>query len=103
MMLQPKVRNLIAECEKEVVLAIVGGAEQGLRLVDELLVFLDQLRRGIQSFLAVRCDIEIVGRCGAGRQLNFAEMTACKHRRIDESRQGNSFELNITAVLLPNR
>src|SRR5262245_44725142 len=103
MMLQPEVRNLVAECEKEVVFAIVSGAEQRLRLFNELLVFLDKLRRGIQSFLAVCSDIEIMRGHSAGRQFDFAEMMARKYRRIDESRQRNGFELNVTAALLPNR
>ena len=101
--LDAEVRELIAKRQEEVVLPVVGCAEQSSSFSNNPPIFFDDRRRRVQSFVTVRRDLKIVGRRSSWSELDSPEMTACKHRRIHKGRQGNGLELDGIAVGCLNR
>src|SRR5215831_9335466 len=99
-MLQSEMPTVIAEGEKKVIFAIMRRAKQCMRFFHQLLVFVDQFRWSIQSFISIGSNIEVVRRRRARTQVDPAEMLTGEHGRIDESRQRDGFELDIASICL---
>ena len=94
-MLEAKVRDVIAEAVEEMVVAEMLRAEELLGLVGEALVVIEEFGRGIERGGAVGGKIDFLGRIVA--QGNTRKYSPGNHGRIDERGQRNGLEFNFSA------
>src|SRR5262245_55850477 len=76
--LDAKLRELIAKRQEEVILAVVGCAEQSSSFSNNPPVFFDDCRRRVQSFVTVCRDLKIVRRRRSRSEFDSPEVTAGK-------------------------
>src|SRR5262245_47558438 len=86
MVFESEMSDLIAERQKEVIVAVVSRPKERPRFPDELLKLFDNFGRRVKGLVTVRGNIQIVSRLGSGAEIKLTKMAACQDRRIDERR-----------------
>src|SRR3954451_2466996 len=94
-MLQSEVSDVVAESEKEMVVAIMVSAEEPLCLLNELLVFVEDDLRGLESARAIGSHVQFGTRIVGER--NYAEVFAGEYRSIDQLGERDRLETNFVA------
>src|SRR5262245_9656510 len=98
MMLQAKVRRVVAECEQEIIMTIMGCAEERTGLGSEVLIVSNLVGGNLEcgGIIGSRVNRDL----GVGlAQWDLDEILPGQHRGIDQRGQGNGSKLNGVAAL----
>ena len=82
--LQPKMRNPVAQGHQEMIFPIVAHAEEDTSLSHQVFIFVHRLRRPLQGGFAISGNIEIMLDGALRGQRDAAKMPSGEHRRIHQ-------------------
>ena len=104
MVLQPEMRDVFAERQQKMIVAIMPRAEQRAGLGDQVSVMRFRFRRVIARAAGLSAAISIsMVRSLAGRKINRAKIAPGNHGRIDQRFQRDGREFDRVARLLRDR
>src|SRR5215475_469307 len=86
MVFESEMSDLIAECQKEVIVAVVSRSKKRPCFSNSLLKLFDNFGRRVKGLVTVRSHIQLVSRLGSRAEIKLTKMAACQDRRVDERR-----------------
>src|SRR5215467_1808406 len=86
MVFESEMSDLVAERQKEMIVAVVSRPKERPRFINEIPKLFDNFGRRVQGLVSVCGNIQIVGRLGSGAEIKLTKMAACQDRRVDERR-----------------
>src|SRR5579863_2120176 len=103
MMFEPELRDLIAERDQKMIVAIMSRAEQRASLGDQLSKMCFHIGRHGEIRRRISRYIHFVRWILAGRQLNSSKIAPSNHGRVNERIERNGRELDGVSILLWTR